>query len=151
MDETNTTKVAQYQAPLQTLALAGEAITVVASGFLDPSQNSDGPAFGLWVALAAGGDMVELPATPLSSGEEAATSALQVFPNPVMNGQINVQPSFGKGSIILTSIDGKVVMQDRFNNDRINLDVNGLNAGYYMLEVRAENGASEYAKISIVR
>jgi hypothetical protein len=150
-DETNTTLLAQYQAPLQTLNLAGEAITVVASGFLDPSQNSDGAAFGLWVALAAGGDLVELPGTPLSVDENATTEALRVFPNPVMNGQINVQPSFGKGSIILTSIDGKVVMQDRFNNDRINLDVNGLNAGYYMLEVRAENGASEYAKISIVR
>ncbi|WP_222845222.1 hypothetical protein, partial [Flavobacterium piscinae] len=48
-DETGTVTVASYQAPLQTLGLDGAAITVVASGFLDPSQNSNGPAFGLWV------------------------------------------------------------------------------------------------------
>mgnify|MGYP001187410506 CR=1 FL=1 len=150
-DETNTTMLAQYQAPLQTLGFAGEAITVVASGFLDPSQNSDGASFGLWVAVAAGGDLVELPGTPLNVDEEVTSDALNVFPNPVMNGQINVQPSFDQGSIILMSIDGTVVMQDRFNNDRINLDVNDLNAGYYMLEVRSEEGASEYAKISIIR
>ncbi|MCB2221403.1 MAG: DUF4397 domain-containing protein [Bacteroidetes bacterium] len=60
-DETGTTSVAKYQAPLATLGLDGAAITVVASGFLDPSNNSNGPAFGLWVALASGGPLVELP------------------------------------------------------------------------------------------
>ncbi|MEX2597352.1 MAG: DUF4397 domain-containing protein, partial [Salibacteraceae bacterium] len=69
MDETNTTEVAQFQAPLSTLGLEGAAITVVASGFLDPSLNSDGAEFGLWVALADGGDLVELPNTPLSINE----------------------------------------------------------------------------------
>ena len=60
-DETGTVTVAAYQAPLQTLGLSGSAITVVASGFLNPANNSNGAAFGLWVALAAGGDLVELP------------------------------------------------------------------------------------------
>ena len=46
---------------MQTLGLDGAAITVVASGFLDPSQNSDGPTFGLWVALPSGGDLIPLP------------------------------------------------------------------------------------------
>ncbi|GAA0872381.1 hypothetical protein GCM10009117_15280 [Gangjinia marincola] len=58
------TVVASYEAPLATLGLTDAAITVLASGFLDPSQNSDGAEFGLWVALAQGGPLVELPLIP---------------------------------------------------------------------------------------
>ena len=60
-DASGTTVVASYQAPLQTLGLQGQALTVLASGFLDPSQNSNGPAFGLWAALSSGGNLVPLP------------------------------------------------------------------------------------------
>jgi hypothetical protein len=60
-DETGTVKVAAYEAPLATLGLQGQALTVLASGFLNPDNNSDGPAFGLYVALAGGGALVELP------------------------------------------------------------------------------------------
>ena len=55
------TTIAAYSAPLATLGLDGAAITVVASGFLDPSNNSDGAAFGLFVALAEGGELIALP------------------------------------------------------------------------------------------
>jgi hypothetical protein len=55
------TVVAAYTAPLGTLNLEGAALTVVASGFLNPANNSDGPAFGLFVATAAGGALLELP------------------------------------------------------------------------------------------
>jgi uncharacterized surface protein with fasciclin (FAS1) repeats len=46
---------------LETLGLEDSAITVLASGFLDPSMNSEGPAFGLYASLASGGELVELP------------------------------------------------------------------------------------------
>ena len=60
-DASGATVVASYEAPLATLGLSGSAITVVASGFLDPSVNSNGAAFGLWAATPAGGALVELP------------------------------------------------------------------------------------------
>lgn len=60
-DETGTVKVAAYEAPLATLGLQGQALTVLASGFLNPEANSDGEPFGLFVALASGGPLVELP------------------------------------------------------------------------------------------
>lgn len=59
--ETGTNSVATYQAPLQTSGLHDAVLTVVASGFLDPLNNCNGAAFGLWVALARGGTLVELP------------------------------------------------------------------------------------------
>ena len=152
MDETNTTKVAQYQAPLQTLGLEGQAITVVASGFLDPSLNSDGEAFGLWVALASGGDLVELPASPLSVDEEMQNlNASVVYPNPVNNGILNIQPGTKQGSIILMSIEGKVLNQTRYNSNNVSLDVHGLSAGYYLLEVRSDAGNSEFLKVNVVK
>ncbi len=59
-DETGTTTIATYSAPLVTLGLQGQALTIVASGFLNPSQNSNGPALGLWVAKHSGGNLIPL-------------------------------------------------------------------------------------------
>jgi hypothetical protein len=52
-------KVAEFNAPLADLGLADSAVTVFASGFLDPANNQDGAAFGLYAALADG-SVVEL-------------------------------------------------------------------------------------------
>jgi hypothetical protein len=59
--------VAEYQAPLATLNLQGQALVVVASGFLNPANNSNGPAFGLYVALPSGGALIALPTSTISS------------------------------------------------------------------------------------
>ncbi|WP_141508811.1 DUF4397 domain-containing protein, partial [Candidatus Chloroploca asiatica] len=69
--------VATYAAPLQTLGLEGAAITVLASGFLNPANNSDGPAFGLYVALASGGDLIALPLIE----EPTPTARVQIIHN----------------------------------------------------------------------
>ena len=42
--------------------LKGKAITIIASGFLNPAANGDGSAFGLYVVTAAGGPFLKLPA-----------------------------------------------------------------------------------------
>ncbi len=55
------TTVVAYSAPLSTLGLDGAALTVVASSFLNPANNSNGEGFGLFVTLPAGGDLIALP------------------------------------------------------------------------------------------
>ncbi len=60
-DESGTVKLAAYELPLETLGLESYAITVVASGFVQPGNNSNGPGFGLWFATAIGGNLIKLP------------------------------------------------------------------------------------------
>ena len=69
-----------------TLGLEDAALVVVASGFVDPSQNSDGEAFGLFVALPSGGDLVELPTSTtrvqvIHNSADMAASTLDVYLN----------------------------------------------------------------------
>jgi hypothetical protein len=66
----NETVVATFQADLN--GLGGGAAVVFASGFLNPANNMDGKAFGLFAALPTG-DVVELPAL--------TTARLQVIHN----------------------------------------------------------------------
>ncbi len=77
-DAAGTTTVASYSAPLATLGLTNKAIVVVASGFLDPTKNSNGKSFGLWVALPTGGKLVALPTAPAPIG---AVARVQVIHN----------------------------------------------------------------------
>lgn len=69
------TTVAEYEAPLQTLNAAGAAVTVMASGFLNPANNSGGAAFGLYAVLADG-TVIPLPAVATPT-----TARLQVVHN----------------------------------------------------------------------
>jgi hypothetical protein len=82
-DETGTVVVAAYLAPLATLGLEGQAISVVASGFLTPANNSNGPGFGLWVSLAGGGELIPLSiAVSVEEVDILDESALSMYPNP---------------------------------------------------------------------
>jgi hypothetical protein len=75
-DETGKNSVAAYEAPLSSLGLSNEAITVVASGFLAPDASNNDPSFGLWVALSSGGNLVQLPLYQVSQ-----TARVQVIHN----------------------------------------------------------------------
>lgn len=78
-DKTGTATVASYQAPPATLGLEGQSLSVMASGFLNPANNSDGEAFGLYVVFAAGGALVELPVFT-NMEEPNEISAMSFYP-----------------------------------------------------------------------
>jgi hypothetical protein len=145
-DETGTVTVETYGAPLATLNLDGAAITVVASGFLNPADNSDGPAFGLWVALEAGGDLVELP-TEVLSVNDFDLSEVAMYPNPT-NGILNLRGLEAGTSVDVIDLQGRVLIQNTAGAETT-LDMSGLSAGMYQLVFR--NGNQIIGSTKVIR
>jgi hypothetical protein len=142
-DETGQTTVVTYDAPLAALGLDGAAITVVASGFLNPANNSGGENFGLWVALASGGALVELPQW-LSVSELIVEESVSTYPNPASN-YLNIQYSLIDDSEVNLEVfdvlGSKVLEQqlgsrsNQVQNHKIN--VSGLKEGLYFVTINA--------------
>ncbi len=142
-DETGTTTVATYDAPLATLGLDGAAITVVASGFLNPDNNSMGESFGLYVALATGGELVALPLW-LSTPEIIVEEKVSAYPNPVSN-FLNVQYSLLEDAEVTIEVydmlGSKIIAEqtstrsNQLQNETI--DVSRLDNGLYFVTINA--------------
>lgn len=149
------TFVIGYDAPLATLNLNGAALTVLASGFLDPSQNSNGEAFGLWVALPSGGNLIPLP---LSTGinEKSNNGKITAYPNPANEMITFVAENEWQANtlVTITDIGGRVVMTQTINGSnglsKINLNVSNLEAGMYFANLSAEN-MNEKISFSVVK
>ena len=132
-DASGTVTVASYSAPLAALNLQGQALTVVASGFLDPTQNSDGAAFGLWVALPSGGNLIPLPSAPLST-ENFNISSVTIYPNPVSDIlKIQIPFSYSSFSGTLNDMSGRMIKP--VGNGEAELDVSSLANGMYVLNL----------------
>ena len=141
-----TTILKRYSAPLTTLGLDGDAITVVASGFLSPTANSNGPAFGLWVALASGGAMIPLPTSTASVTGIATNRNLDIFPNPT-TGMLNFNNKGGETmkKVTMISVTGAIVAE-MSDVVRGSFDTTPLAKGVYILQaVDQEGNASVYS------
>jgi hypothetical protein len=137
-DAPGSTVVASYSAPLQTLGLQGKALTVLASGFLTPANNSSGPAFGLYVALPEGGALVALPAATTSVGSVEGRGKLSVYPNPVMD-KIYLNGVNAEGEITIMDLTGKLVREQAAS---ASCDVRDLQPGLYLLRYKNGNDVS---------
>ncbi len=124
--------VATFSAPLSTLGLAGKAITVLASGFLNPAVNSSGPAFGLWVALNTGGALVQLPVVPLALASFSSKN-IGLYPNPVSNIlTIDLPFAYEKANYSIVDLGGRSIKSANFTNQ---IDVSSLSNGMYILNL----------------
>ncbi|MBC7605450.1 MAG: DUF4397 domain-containing protein [Burkholderiales bacterium] len=136
---TGTSVVASYAAPLNTLGLQGRALTVLASGFLNPAQNSNGPAFGLWVALSSGGNLIPLPVLPLSN-KSFYNPDLKIYPNPastVLN--LYIPSNSVEKSAIIVDMSGRVIkFLSSFTNK---IDVSDLTNGLYIINLNLDGKA----------
>lgn len=147
------TLVAQFTAPLETLALGDEALAVVASGFLSPEM--DAPAFGLFVVLPEGGAFVPLSVVSGVSNETAGSdlpgefTLYENYPNP-FNPTTTLQfdlPAAASVTVEVFDMLGRKVMALPAENraagaaQRLQLDASSLASGIYIYQVqaRAEN------------
>jgi len=132
--------IAAYRADL--VDAAGSAITVLASGFLDPTENSGGPAFGLFVATAEGGDLIPLPLVETSVRSfDVIPGGLTAVPNP-SNGATRldyVQPVNGPATVDVYDVTGNSVytaMVDVVEGaTSLSLPLTGLPVGSYRARI----------------
>ena len=142
------TGVAAYEAPLETLGLGGAALAVIASGFLDPSQNSDGPAFGLFAALPTGGALVELPSATLGV-EDFDKNSFVLYPNPVQD-QLNFEFStldIENLNISITDMQGRIVSSMTLNSTNTSMNVSNLSTGLYQVIIMDGNSILDTKKL----
>jgi len=147
-DQTGTTVVASYDASLASLGLNDAAITVIASGFLDPSNNSNGSAFGLFVALAGGGGLVALPATtPLALSDfEKEDMNLSVYPNPVMN-QLKINGvNLNEVNVTIVDVLGKQIDRNTYTTEGNTINVSGIRKGTYQIVISNNSDVVGYSK-----
>ncbi|MFZ1331174.1 MAG: DUF4397 domain-containing protein [Flavobacteriales bacterium] len=140
------TSVVSYQAPLASLALAGNAITVLASGFLNPMVNSMGPDFGLWVALPSGGPLVQLP-LPTGVEENEIVSSFTVFPNPAVDEvMLDMDLLFeGEATLSIQDVTGRILRVNDLGaltngTQRIRVNLADLSTGAYWLRLQNATG-----------
>lgn len=136
-DATGAVTVASYSAPLATLNLQGASLVALASGFLDPSMNSNGAGFGIWVALPAGGNLIPLPVVtglaPLSK------NTINLYPNPA-NESVQLSGFSSNGNVqvnVYNSVGQRVIAQQvtASNANVISVETAQLAAGFYTLEL----------------
>lgn len=122
-----------YDAPLSTLNLQGAAITIIASGFFDPSQNSNGPDFGLFALSSSGGPLFPLPETGLGSDSFKQTQ-LSVYPNPAGE-LLRVALEGNNDPLDLTLYDNRgVLVLKKLLEPGQPLDISGLPSAVYTLQ-----------------
>lgn len=142
-DATGATTVQTYAAPLQTLGLQGAALTVVASGFLNPANNSNGAGFGLWVALPTGGSLIPLPIVN-NIGGVAANNNMRIFPNPATNNLFITgidQPT----TLFITDLSGRTLITRTISQNET-VDVSALSSGIYLLKAGEKGTTVKFVK-----
>jgi hypothetical protein len=145
-NEAGDVTVATFNAPLASLGLEGQAITVLASGFLNPGNNNNGPGFGLFAALASGGTLAALGNTTGINDRDRFSGSINVFPNPATE-KVNIEFSLSKDSEVtytLLNSTGKTVLsrtsaQLSNQSNQLTIDVSGLTSGLYILRLTAAN------------
>lgn len=139
----NAGAVATFKAELA--GLGGGAGIVLASGFLTPSANENGAAFGLLAVLPDG--TAFLLDNTTSIDKVVNNGLIRLMPNPAANQVVleNVSDLTGDVAIRITDISGRVVYNLETvstGNDRWNIGLSELNNGVYFVEMITEGTRS---------
>jgi hypothetical protein len=148
IDSASGSVVARYDAPLG--SFADSSAVILASGFLTPSANNNGPAFGLWVAFPGGGNLI--PLTNVTGINNISNSlGIKFYPNPT-SGILNI--SFGSAiepQVSILDLNGNVVKSlTNTGASSISANVSDLSDGMYILHMVTANGTAN-EKFTLIR
>jgi hypothetical protein len=141
-DAEQTAVVAAYTAPLS--AFTDSALVVMASGFLTPSANQNGPGFGL-LAVRADGTTILLPVFTSVKGI-ANSTAFQVAPNPASG---STQLVLNEAVVTVQAIDALGRSQVLSVQDAKTADLRPLKAGLYTLVVESASGKAYHSRVQV--
>lgn len=135
-----------WQANFNEAIYTGKVISIFASGFLNPDQNSAGPEFGLWASLPEGGALIPLNSTTSINDLPAVLNRVDIFPNPSSE-RLTIQYELKnniKMDVELLDMLGKTILTEDlgYQNTGLhqqNIDVSDLSAGFYLLKLQAGN------------
>jgi len=142
-DETGSTTVISYSAPLKDLNLKGQSLVLIASGFLNPSNNNNGAGFGLFAVLNDG-TVAALPVSTLSNVIENSfiNKLFTNYPNPFSDetvisfnvekaGRVAVNIYDYRGMLVKTLIDEIL----SYGEHKIKFSSNNLPSGIYTYKI----------------
>jgi hypothetical protein len=80
--------------------------------------------------------------------DEISTSKLSCFPNPVIGDNITLSSDIGVVKVKLYTLTGVEVKEENGNHStQLSISLNGLSAGYYVLNVQFDNGKVSSLKL----
>lgn len=144
-NSTNSSMLQQCTAPLMSGGLQGQATVIVASGFVTPSNNKNGPDFKLYATAPGGGPMILLP--PLTGIENIdVNKRFAVVPNPAKNEiEISTREDLSKYTMTIFDISGRqLAIKDMLTGKK--LDITALQPGTYFVNLQREGQAAANIK-----
>ncbi|MFK7925077.1 MAG: DUF4397 domain-containing protein [Bacteroidia bacterium] len=136
--------------------LAGGAGVILASGFLDPTTNQDGAAFGLLLVLPDGTAVLLSNTTSIYNDLAVNNDLLQAFPNPVSD-QLQIRTDLSRPTSVSVQIfdaTGRVVYTQQASQvsgvREWNIDTQSLSAGIHTVILRTDD-AQATKKIVVLK
>lgn len=123
--------------------LAGEAIVMLATGFLNTENNPQGRPAGYWYTTPAGGLLIECPKVT-GIDELDFNSNITLYPNPAQN-WLNIRFSEATTSstkVRIFDLNGKLQNEQVISAGEFQtiLSTNNLNNGLYLVEISNTDG-----------
>jgi len=116
--------------------------------FFDPMAQYDTLSKDTWTTLGSHDCICSI----INSIGEYKNSKIRVFPNPIINNELNISSSKSIADVQITNVTGQVVFSSKnqeINSSVMKVLVDDISKGVYYLQVKHQDNTSIFSKIAI--